>query len=178
MIGKITTGRGAGGTISYVTEKDGAQILSSTWAGPAETWAAQFKEHADALNPSLAEHGQSVVHISLAADPQDGRLSDDQWRAVSEEYLARMGWGEHDHAVVRHTDTSHDHIHIIVSRVGLGGQTADLHQDFPRQERVLYGIERDFGLERTHEQIRLIWPDTCQASIGRSHGFRAPKVEP
>ena len=155
MIGKITTGRGAGGTVAYVTEKPGAQILSSTWSGAAETWAAQFKEHADALNPDLAAHGQSVVHVSLSADPQDGRLSDAGWRAVAEEYLARMGWAEHDHAIVRHTDTSHDHVHIVISRVGRDGQTADLHNDFPRQERVLDSIERDFCLERTHEQIRL-----------------------
>jgi hypothetical protein len=155
MIGKITTGRGAGGTVAYVTGKDGAQILSSTWAGSPEGWAVQFKEHADALNPSLTAHGQSVVHISLSADPADGRLSDDQWRAIAEEYLARMGWGEHDHAVVRHTDTSHDHVHIIMSRVGQDGQTADLHHDYRRQERVLDSIERDFHLERTHEQLRI-----------------------
>jgi Ti-type conjugative transfer relaxase TraA len=155
MIGKITTGKGAGGTIAYVTQKDGAQILSSTWIGAAEGWAAQAHEHAAALNPELANHGQSVVHISLSADPADGRLSDDQWRGIAVEYLERMGWSGHDHAVVRHTDTSHDHIHIILSRVGRDGQTADLHQDYPRQERVLDGIERDFGLTRTHEQLRL-----------------------
>lgn len=154
MIGKITTGRGAGGTIAYVTQKDGAQILSSTWGGAAEGWAAQAHEHAAALNPDLANHGQSVVHISLSADPADGRLSDDQWRAVSEEYLARMGWQDHDHAVVRHTDTQHDHIHIILSRVGRDGLTADLHNDYPRQERALDGIEKDFGLARTHEKLR------------------------
>ena len=154
MIGKITTGRGAGGTISYVTEKDGAQLLSSSWSGAPETWAAQFKEHGDALNPGLTEHGQSVVHISLNAAPGE-HLSDDQWRAVSEEYLARMGWSDHDHAVVRHTDTDHDHVHIIMSRVGQDGQTADLHNDYPRQERALDSIERDFHLERAHEQIRI-----------------------
>ena len=153
MIGKITTGRGAGGTVAYVTGKDGAQILSSTWTGSPEGWAAQFKEHSEALNPGLTEHGQSVVHVSLNAAPGE-HLTDDQWRAVAETYLERMGWGGHDHAVVRHTDTSHDHVHIIVSRVGHDGQTADLHNDFPRQERVLGSIERDFGLERTHEQIR------------------------
>ncbi len=154
MIGKITTGRGAGGTIAYVTGKEGAQILSSAWGGTADTWAAQAHEHAAALNPDLAAHGQSVVHISLSADPADGRLSDDQWRAVAEEYLARMGWSGHDHATVRHTDTQHDHIHIIMSRVGRDGLTADLHNDYPRQERALDGIEKDFGLARTHEKLR------------------------
>ena len=154
MIGKITTGRGAGGTVAYVCEKDGAQILSSTWTGPAETWASQAHAHGAALNPSLTDHGQSVVHISLNAAPGE-RLSDDQWRAVADEYCARMGWGEHDRAVVRHTDASHDHVHIILSRVGHDGQTADLHNDYPRQERVLDSIERDFHLERTHEQLRI-----------------------
>lgn len=152
MIGKIVAGSGAGGVTSYVTQKDGAEILSSTWSGPAELWAAQIDAHTQEMGSSVA---QTVVHVSLSADPADGRLSDDQWRAVSEEYLVRMGWGEHDHAVVRHTDTQHDHVHIIVSRVGRDGQTADLHNDFPRQERVLDGIERDLGLKRTHEALRL-----------------------
>ena len=171
MIGKITTGRGAGGTVAYVTGKGGAQVLSSTWTGPAETWAAQAYEHGVALNPGLTEHGQSVVHISLNAAPGE-RLSDDQWRAVSAEYLARMGWEGHDHAVVRHTDAGHDHVHIIMSRVGRDGQTADLHNDFPRQERVLDGIERDFHLERTHEQLRIAAekdPFRAIESATRSH---------
>lgn len=154
MIGKITTGRGAGGTVAYVTGKDGAQILSSIWTGSPEGWAAQFKEHSEALNPGLTEHGQSVVHVSLNAAPGE-HLTDDQWRAVAETYLERMGWAGHDHAVVRHTDTDHDHVHIVLSRVGHDGQTADLHNDFARQERVLDSIERDFGLTRTHEQIRI-----------------------
>ncbi len=151
MIGKIVAGSGAGGVTAYVTGKDGAQLLSSTWDGPAEVWASQIGEHTGAMGSGVA---QTVVHVSLAAAPGE-RLSDDQWRAVSEEYLARMGWGGHDHAVVRHTDTDHDHVHIIVARVGHDGQTADLHDDYPRQARVLDSIERDFGLERTHEQIRI-----------------------
>ncbi len=152
MIGKIVAGSGAGGVTSYVTQKDGAQILSSSWNGPAELWAAQIDEHTQAMGSGVA---QTVVHISLSADPADGRLSDDQWRAIAGEYLARMGWDAHDHAIVRHTDTAHDHIHIIMSRVGRDGQTADLHNDFPRQERVLDSLERDFGLTRTHEALRL-----------------------
>ncbi len=150
MIGKIVAGSGAGGVTSYVTQKDGAEILSSTWSGPADLWAAQIDAHTQEMGSGVA---QTVVHVSLAAAPGE-RLSDDQWRAVAEEYLVRMGWGEHDHAVVRHTDTSHDHVHIIVSRVGHDGQTADLHHDYARQERVLDSIERDFGLTRTHEQLR------------------------
>jgi hypothetical protein len=151
MIGKIVAGSGAGGVTSYVTGKDGAEILLSTWSGPPELWASQIDAHTQEMGSGVA---QTVVHVSLAAAPGE-RLSDDQWRAVAEEYLSRMGWGDHDHAVVRHTDTAHDHVHIIVARVGRDGQTADLHNDFPRQERVLDGIERDFGLERTHEQIRI-----------------------
>jgi len=151
VIGKIVAGSGAGGVTAYVTGKDGAEILSSTWSGPAETWASQIAEHTQAMGSSVA---QTVVHVSLAAAPGE-RLSDDQWRAVAEEYLSRMGWGGHDHAVVRHTDTSHDHVHIIIARVGHDGQTADLHHDFPRhctaRKRRLHVCNR----QRTHEQIRI-----------------------
>ena len=161
MIGKITTGRGAGGVVAYVLgpgEKgveDRAQVLVSTWAGPAEGWASQVHEHQQCERPGFGDVGAaSVVHISLNAAEAE-RLSDDQWRAVAEEYLARMGWSGHDHAVIRHIDTPHDHVHIVLDRVGRDGAIADLHKDFERQERVLDSIERDFGLERTHEALRI-----------------------
>lgn len=177
MIGKIVAGSGAGGVVAYVTGKDGAELLSSTWSGPAELWAAQIDAHTQEMGSSVA---QTVVHVSLAAAPGE-RLSDDQWRAVAEEYLQRMGWGEHDHAIVRHTDTSHDHVHIIIARVGRDGQTADLHNDFPRQERALDSIERDFSLTRTHEQIRIEAekdPYRAIESATRSHlTFERSQVE-
>lgn len=168
MIGKIVAGSGAGGVTAYVTSKDGAQLLSSTWDGPAEAWASQITEHTQAMGSSVH---QTVVHVSLAAAPGE-HLSDDQWRAVAETYIARMGWGDHDHAVVRHTDTAHDHVHIIIARVGHDGQVADLHDDYPRQERVLDSIERDFGLTRTHEQLREQAernPFAAVESVTRSH---------
>lgn len=57
-------------------------------------------------------------------------------RSVATEYLDRMGWSGHDQILVRHNDTpTHDHIHILVSRVGLDGQTADLHDDYGRHAK-------------------------------------------
>ena len=161
MIGKITAGSAPGGVIEYVLGpgergvEDRARVLSSTWTGPAAGWASQVHEHQQAERPGFGSSGAAgVIHVSLNAAPGE-KLSDDQWRAVASEYLARMGWGEHDHAVVQHTDTPHDHVHLIVDRVGRDGQIADLHRDFERQERALDSIERDFGLERTHEQLRI-----------------------
>lgn len=178
MIGKITTGRGAGGVTAYVMGpgengiEDRAQILASTWSGSPETWGGQIHEHQQTERPGFGDGGAaSVVHVSLNAAPGE-HLSDDQWRAVSEEYLARMGWGEHDHAVIRHTDTQHDHVHLVIDRVGRDGQIADLHRDFERQERVLDSIERDFHLERTHEQLRIQAekdPFRAVESVTRSH---------
>ena len=160
MIGKITTGRSSAGVISYVLGPgehgvdDRAEILSSTWAGAAETWAAQIHEHQQAERPGFGDAGAaSVVHVSLNAAPGE-RLSGDQWRAIAGEYLNRMGWSAHDHAVVRHSDTGHDHVHLVIDRVGRDGQVADLHKDFERQERVLDSLEREFGLTRTHEALR------------------------
>ena len=178
MIGKITTGRGAGGVTAYVMgpgengTEDRAQILASTWSGSPETWAGQIHEHQQAERPGFGDGGAAtVLHVSLNAAPGE-KLSDDQWRAVAHAYLEKMGWGEHDHAVIRHTDTQHDHVHLVIDRVGRDGQIADLHKDFERQERALDGIERDFGLERTHEQLRENAernPFAAVESVTRSH---------
>lgn len=155
MIGNITTGSGYGGVSAYVNGKDGAEVIAHTMSGDEkELWASEMYEHAQALNPGLAEHGgHGVVHVSISS-PDGEHLSDAEWRSVADEYLVRMGWENHDYIATRHTDADHDHVHLIVNRVGREGETADLRNDFIRQERALDAIEQKFGLTQSHAMMR------------------------
>lgn len=155
MIGNITTGSGYGGVNAYVNGKDGAEVIAHTMSGDEkELWASEMYEHAQALNPGLAERGgHGVVHVSISS-PDGEHLNDAEWRAVVGEYLEQMGWQNHDYIATRHTDADHDHVHLIVNRVGRDGETADLKNDFIRQERALDAIEQTYGLTQSHAMMR------------------------
>lgn len=162
MIGKLTTGGGYGGTVAYVLgpgehgKEDRATVLWHTMGSDnPEHWAIEMEEHARALNPDLVESGYSdlVIHAALSAAPGE-RLSKDQWIALASEYMREMGWDKHDHIIVQHDDRPHDHIHLIINRVGQDGQTADLHNDYQRQAAALEKIEKEFGLDPSHAKMR------------------------
>lgn len=189
MIGKISTGKGYGGTIEYVMgagewgKEDRAQVIWHTMSGDnPQHWAIEMEEHARALNPDLVESGRSdlVIHVSLSAAKGE-HLTDLGWISVANEYLREMGWDKHDYILVRHDDRPHDHVHLVINRVGQDGQTADLHDDYPRQAHALEAIERKFGLDLSHAKMRAEAeqnPAKAVESLTQSHlTFSAKDVE-
>ena len=58
-----------------------------------------------------------------------------------------MGFSDHQYVLTRHTDTAHDHIHIVANRIGFDGQVVSDSRDYPRQEQLMREIEREYGLQ-------------------------------
>jgi hypothetical protein len=50
--------------------------------------------------------------------------------------------------VTRHTDTEHEHIHILANRIRFDGSVTSDSQDYKRQEALMRELERDYGLQR------------------------------
>jgi hypothetical protein len=105
--------------------------------------AAEFGEIRK-LRPSL---GKAVLHVSLSAAPGE-KLTDDQWREVGQRYMGAMGLEKNQFLVTRHTDTEHEHIHILANRIRFDGSVTSDSQDYKRQEAVMRELERDYGLQR------------------------------
>ncbi len=153
MIGKITKGGGFGGVLGYALEKDGAEFLATNCiSDPADpaALAQEMAEHAARERPNLVK---PVLHVALSAAPGE-RLTDDQWRAVADAYRKKMGLTNSQYVLVRHTDTGHDHVHLIINRVDFDGRTLTDSNDFARQEAALDEIEQQFGLTRVREALR------------------------
>ena len=144
MIAKQTKGRGFRGTLNYVLGKEGAELIGGNMLGetPREL-AAEFAESRK-LRPNLE---RAVYHSSLSL-PAGERLSDEKWATVAEQYVTRMGFEKSQYVVARHTDTGHDHVHIIASRIGLDGRYVSESNDYQRSEGIVRGLERDHGLTR------------------------------
>lgn len=149
MIAKLVKGRGFRGALEYDITKEGGRIISSNMAGenPREL-AAEFGEIRK-LRPNL---GKAVMHVSLSAAPGE-KLTDEQWQAIGQRYLRGMGFTDNQFVMTRHTDTEHEHIHILANRITHAGEVVSDGQDYKRQETIMREIERDFRLQRVAPSI-------------------------
>jgi Ti-type conjugative transfer relaxase TraA len=154
VIGKIIKGKGFGGAVRYAMQKDDgeARLIGTNLVADrndADALAAEMAEHAAMLRPDVEK---AVQHVSLSAAPGE-HLTDEQWRGVAEAYMEKMGFKDNQYVLVRHADTGHDHVHLILNRVSMSGELVSTRFDYRRQEIALDSIEREQGLTRTHEQL-------------------------
>ena len=144
MIAKAVKGKGFRGALEYDLTKEKGRLLDTNMAGagPREL-AAEFGEIRK-LRPNL---GKAVLHVSLSAALGE-RLTDAQWRDIASAYLVGMGLEKNQYLVTRHTDTEHEHIHILANRIRFDGSVTSDSLDYKRQEVLMRKIELEYGLER------------------------------
>lgn len=143
MIGKQVKGRGFRELLNYLFNKEGAQLIGGNMVGenPREL-AAEFR-FLKALNPRVE---RVVYHASLSV-PAREKLDNKKWIAIAQDYLNGMGFDDNQYVIVRHVDRSHDHIHIVASRIKLTGECVHDGWDYRRSEELIRQLERDYQLE-------------------------------
>lgn len=119
MKAKVGRGNGFRGILDYALGKNkGTEIVGGTISsGTPRQLAAEFglvrKLRPDAKNP--------VWHCSLSL-PKGENLNSDKWDALASDFMEEMGFSASTPWVaIRHSDTDHDHIHIVASRIDLSG---------------------------------------------------------
>ena len=144
MIAKIVKGRGFRGVLEYNLAQGKGYVIDTNMAGrnPREL-AAEF----GALRRRRPNLGKAVFHASLSAAPGE-KLTDDQWRDIGHRYLHGMGFDDNQYIIIRHTDTEHEHIHIVANRVTFAGGVVSESFDCLKQEKILRKIELEYGLRR------------------------------
>jgi len=143
MIAKISRGKGFRGVFDYLLSKHDARILNSYEGKTARDLSAEFSVSRN-LRPDIEK---PVWHVSLSLSP-DEHLDDETWLRVVETYLAKMGIDatKHQHIVVRHFDTNHDHVHLVVNRISMVGGVWIPVFDIRQSHKAMREIEREFGL--------------------------------
>lgn len=143
MIAKISRGKGFRGVFDYLLSKHEARILNSYEGKTARDLSAEFRVSRN-LRPDIE---RPVWHVSLSLSP-DERLDDETWLRVVETYLAKMGIDatKHQHIVIRHSDTDHDHVHLVVNRISMVGDVWRPVFDIRQSHKVMREIEKEFGL--------------------------------
>jgi hypothetical protein len=149
MIAKAVKGKGFRGALEYDLSKEKGRILDTNMAGenPREL-AAEFGEIRK-LRPNLEK---AVLHVSLSAAPGE-KLTDAQWREIGKRYMDGMGLDKNQFVITRHTDTEHEHIHILANRIRFDGSVTSDSQDYKRQETIMRELERNYDLQRVAPSI-------------------------
>lgn len=144
MIAKIIYGETCTGTLNYVFGKEGMQIL-----GYGNTFSQSISPKF--FGSVLHFQGQRnatknrYAHISLNL-PHGEHLDDGTFLKISEEYMQEMGYGEQPYVVVRHTDTKHEHVHIVSTIVKEDGKVLEIFNSHRRSMAIRQHLEKKYSL--------------------------------
>ena len=170
MIGKISKGKNFSGVLKYVEQKHEARLIGGNMLGRnAYELAAQFRV-SEALNDRVE---RPVFHASLSL-PSREKLTDNQWSDLAQRYLEKMDFDEdHQWVAYRHSDTEHEHIHIIASRISVvDGHAATQEYDYYRSQEAIRELEKEFDLQ----PVPCSWQQSQKMPQSEVKG-RRPKLE-
>jgi Relaxase/Mobilisation nuclease domain len=146
MIAKQVQGSDFKKVLDYVHNKSGARLIGSNMVGKdPERLTDEFRISSD-LRRRLTK---CVYHASLSLSAE-AQLRDPKWLAIAQAYLQGMNFEGCQYVVYRHTDTQHDHIHIVANRIRITDGTAVSDSwNYRRGEMVARQLEQQFGLSPT-----------------------------
>ncbi len=172
MIGKVKVNQSFGAMCRYVlqekTPDNGAEVLAAH--GVRTDSAAHMTADFDAVRAMRPGLGKAVLHVALAFPAEEaGQVTNDVMGRIAQDYLkglkidpANTQW-----ALIRHQDKPHPHVHLVVNRVDLDGQTVSDQFIRSRSVDVCKGIEQAYGLivadQVGRQQARDIGPTPAQA---------------
>ena len=169
MIAKIIQGQGFRGVIGYVLDKEKASLLYAEGVrikdkeSIVKSFVAQQK-----LNPKIAK---PVAHISLDFSVQDkSRLTDQFMAGMALEYMEKMGYRDTQYIIVRHHDTDHPHIHIVINRIDNNGKRISDQNEKLRNTKVCMELTKKYRLyialgKENVKEYRLKEPDKTRYEI-------------
>ena len=153
MKGSVSRGTGFRGLSEYLLQektgepRHGARIVGGNMAGttPREL-SAEFRMSRE-LRPEVA---RPVWHCSLTL-PAGETLSAHQWEDVARGLMQKIGMDPdlHQHVLVRHQDTDHDHVHIQATRIGLDSSLWHGKWEARSVIEATQELEREHGLTLT-----------------------------
>ena len=145
MIGKQIKGRSFRGVLNYLEQSEGAEIIAGNMSGRNAIELSKEFRLSRQLNPEVE---RAVYHASLSLAPGE-HLDNDTWNEITSKYLKEMGFDSNQYVVYRHSNTDHDHVHIVASRIRLDDSKV-VHDgwDYVRSENLIRELEKEYGLQQ------------------------------
>ena len=157
MIGKIIIGKSFPGCLNYCLHdklqqttreeqimKDRAEIICYNQCfGNDKELIQQFNE-VRALNPRLAK---PVLHITLSLAPGE-KLAIHTLSEMVADCARELGFEKNQYLAVLHKDTRHQHLHIVVNRIGFDGKTLSDSNNFKKIAAYCRKMEEKYQLQK------------------------------
>jgi len=152
VIGKIIIGKSFNGCISYCLEDkkqkqatmNRAEMLASNLCfGSKKELISQFNEVRN-LNPKLSK---PVMHISLSLAPGE-KLENNKLINLVNDCAEEIGFENNQFIAVSHNDTNHQHLHIVVNRVGFNGKTLSDSNNYKKIANYCRKMEQKYCLQQ------------------------------
>ena len=109
---------------------------------------------------------EPMYHITIAFDPND-RPTDAELRGAVDRTLRDMGLDKHQALVVCHNDKDHEHVHVMVNRIGKDGRAWSPWQDQIKLRSSMEAQERELGVRWTGKNRELAHEVKARASEAR-----------
>lgn len=164
MIGKIIIGKSFRGCISYCLEnkliQDGqratnqsrSEVLSYNLCyGEKTDLIRQFNEVRN-LNPKLAK---PVMHITLSF-PASDHIKKEALFSIIEHCALDLGFHANQYIAIQHNDTAHQHIHIVVNRVGFDAKTVKDNHNYQKMAAYCRKMEIKHELQQVLSPRRFL----------------------
>ncbi|MEM8765607.1 MAG: relaxase/mobilization nuclease domain-containing protein [Bacteroidota bacterium] len=145
MIAKQIKGKDFYGLLAYnekKVENDQGYVLDASITHDTVVNMTREFNMVRQLRPRLKK---AVYHVSLSL-PTGDNLSDSAFIVLAFDYLKGMGFDSNQYITYRHTDTQHEHIHIIANRVKYSGEVVSDSKDYQRSEKLVRKLETKYGL--------------------------------
>lgn len=147
MIAKIIKGTNFSGVVSYMLSKREGQVKVLQTNGVRSSLPNDIA-HDFNLQASMRPIVQKpVCHTILSFSTHDSeRLTDATMVKIANEYLHKMGYGDTQSLIVRHSDRKHPHLHICINRIGNNGKTISDHNEKYRSTKICRELTERYGL--------------------------------
>lgn len=151
MVAKISYGSSLYGALAYNGEKvnEGvARILETNKVFcPADGGhdITDCMQDFLAYMPSQVRTKKPVIHISLNPHPDD-KITDEQFSAIAQEYIEKMGYDNQPFVVYKHEDIDRHHLHIVTLAVDEQGKKINDGNNFYKSKHITREMEQRYGL--------------------------------
>lgn len=168
MMGKIVQGRGFKGVLNYVLDKHKAEVL---WADGLRLNDRNSVVQSFITQSSINPIAKPVAHISLDFSAQDReKLTNQKMIEIAGEYLQKMGYDNTQVLMVRHNDTDHPHLHMVLNRIDNDGKRISDRNERVRSTKVCKELTVKHGLyfakgKENVKEYRLREPDKTKYEI-------------
>jgi hypothetical protein len=171
MLAKITKGRDFYGCLRYVIDRAGAERIGGNMEGSTlQELVAEFNLSVQRQQRRSPRNLAQVVVCHTSLSVEIGRNLDAQtWNEIAKDYLNEMGFDNNQFVMIRHTDTQHDHVHLVIARSRLDGTMVSGWLDYRKAQLVLRKLEQDYKLQ----SVRSSWETEIKApTVNEVRQFR------